>query len=204
MRTRARRNRDRSEGHPSTRPLRMHLRGADRHTAHARAPPPPSHPSLSPNRLGAKGALVVTIHFTGGESGVPSPVRRSILRFPAGLGLEIPHLRSCCVARLRTQWRQRLPGAIASSGRGTRSPRSRPDPRSSPRTSPCGCSSVPSTTSSRPSRSSARATRRSTSEWCSRAQCSPTILPTGKTWCCPSPRSRPCPWSPTPRWSPCR
>jgi hypothetical protein len=59
-------------------------------------------PSLSPNRLGAKGALVVTIRFTEGESGVPSPVRRSILRFPAGLSLEIPHLRSCSIPRLRT------------------------------------------------------------------------------------------------------
>jgi hypothetical protein len=59
-------------------------------------------PSLSPNRLGAKGALVLTIHFTEGLlEGVPSPVRRSVLRFPAGLGVEIPHLRSCSIARLR-------------------------------------------------------------------------------------------------------
>jgi hypothetical protein len=57
--------------------------------------------SLSPDRLGAKGALVVTIRYAGGESGVPSPVRRSVLRFPAGLGIEIPHLRSCPIARLR-------------------------------------------------------------------------------------------------------
>lgn len=58
-------------------------------------------PSLSPRRLGAKGALKLTIHFSeGGSEGVPAPVRRSVLRFPAGLGIEIPHLRSCSIARL--------------------------------------------------------------------------------------------------------
>jgi hypothetical protein len=70
----------------------------------ASAPAGPSAtvtPSLSPNRLGAKGALLITIHYTEGESSVPSPVRRSVLRFPAGLGIEIPHLRSCAIARLR-------------------------------------------------------------------------------------------------------
>lgn len=60
-------------------------------------------PSLSPDRLGADGALLLTIHYAGGETGVPAPVRRSVLRFPAGLGIEIPHLRSCSTARLRTQ-----------------------------------------------------------------------------------------------------
>jgi hypothetical protein len=29
-------------------------------------------------------------------------VRRAVLRFPAGLGIEIPHLRSCSITRLRT------------------------------------------------------------------------------------------------------
>jgi hypothetical protein len=58
-------------------------------------------PSLSPNRLGARAALTFTIHYAGGESGVPSPVRRSIVHFPAGLSLNIPHLRSCTAAHLR-------------------------------------------------------------------------------------------------------
>jgi hypothetical protein len=57
-------------------------------------------PSFSPDRLGAKGALVVTIRYAGDGSGVPSPVRRAVLRFPAGLGIEIPHLRSCAITRL--------------------------------------------------------------------------------------------------------
>jgi hypothetical protein len=55
--------------------------------------------SLSPDKLGAKGALHITIRY--GESGVPAPVTHSVLRFPAGLGIEIPHLRGCAIARLR-------------------------------------------------------------------------------------------------------
>lgn len=58
-------------------------------------------PSLSPNRLGAKGALTIAIQYAGGEFGVPAPVRRVRLRFPAGLSLDIPKLRNCTGARLR-------------------------------------------------------------------------------------------------------
>jgi len=61
-------------------------------------------PLLLPDRLGAKGELRLTVNF--GESasgGVPAPIRRAVLRFPAGLGIEIPHLRSCSTARLRAR-----------------------------------------------------------------------------------------------------
>jgi hypothetical protein len=60
-------------------------------------------PSLTPNRLGAEGSLLFTIRYAAGESRVPAPIRRAILRFPAGLGIEIPHLRSCSPARLRAR-----------------------------------------------------------------------------------------------------
>jgi hypothetical protein len=60
-------------------------------------------PSLSPDRLGAKATLTFTIRYAGGDFGVPSPVRRSVLRFPAGLSLNIPSLRSCSAARLRAR-----------------------------------------------------------------------------------------------------
>jgi hypothetical protein len=60
-------------------------------------------PSLFPDRLGAEGALVFTVNYAGGPSGVPSPLRRSLWRLPAGLALEIPALRSCSVARLRAR-----------------------------------------------------------------------------------------------------
>jgi hypothetical protein len=59
--------------------------------------------SFSRDRLGAKSSLTFTIHYTGGVSGVPSPVRRSVLRFPAGLSLELPELDSCAPARLRAR-----------------------------------------------------------------------------------------------------
>jgi hypothetical protein len=51
--------------------------------------------TLSPDRLGARGALTVSIHIAGGEFGVPVPLRRAVVRFPAGMSIEIPHLRSC-------------------------------------------------------------------------------------------------------------
>jgi hypothetical protein len=60
-------------------------------------------PTLSPDRLGAEGALQLRINYSGGESAVPLPVSRSVLRFPMGLGVEIPHLRSCSPTRLRIQ-----------------------------------------------------------------------------------------------------
>ena len=41
-----------------------------------------------------------TIRYAGGQFGVPTPVRRSVVRFPAGLSLDIPSLRSCSAARL--------------------------------------------------------------------------------------------------------
>jgi len=59
--------------------------------------------SLSPDRAGARAALTLTIRYTGGEFGVPSAVRRSVLRFPAGMSLDIPSLRSCSAVRLRAR-----------------------------------------------------------------------------------------------------
>lgn len=60
-------------------------------------------PSLAPNRLGAKGAVTVAISYTGGEFGVPSAVRKVVLRLPAGLEIDIPHPRVCTAARLRSR-----------------------------------------------------------------------------------------------------
>jgi hypothetical protein len=52
-------------------------------------------PSLSPDRHRARAALTFTIDYTGGELGVPSPVRKAVLGLPAGLTLAVPVLRSC-------------------------------------------------------------------------------------------------------------
>jgi hypothetical protein len=59
--------------------------------------------ALSPDRLGARAQLTFTIHFAGGERGVPSPLVRTVLKFPAGLSLDIPNLRSCSPARLQAR-----------------------------------------------------------------------------------------------------
>jgi hypothetical protein len=75
-------------------------------------------PSLDPSRLGAEGALAFNIHFAGGEFGVPSPVRRSVMRFPAGLSIEMPELRSCAPARLRARGARGCP-AQSEIGRGS-------------------------------------------------------------------------------------
>jgi hypothetical protein len=77
-------------------------------TALALAASAGAHPaaSISPVlRFGPhnSGALNFTIDFSDEESetGVPSPVKRTLLRFPAGLNVEIPLLRSCDAGRLR-------------------------------------------------------------------------------------------------------
>jgi hypothetical protein len=57
--------------------------------------------SLSPDRPGAKGSLTFTIRYTGTGAGIPAPVSRSSLRLPAGLSLDIPHLRTCSALRLQ-------------------------------------------------------------------------------------------------------
>jgi hypothetical protein len=78
--------------------------GASASASPQAASPATIAPSLSPDRLEAKGALRLTVHFGEGQSGdAPLPVRRAVLRFPAGLGIEIPHLRSCSIARLRAR-----------------------------------------------------------------------------------------------------
>jgi hypothetical protein len=75
-------------------------------------------PSLEPDQLGVEGALTFNVHFTGGEFDVPSPVRHSVLRFPAGLSIEMPELRSCAPARLRSRGASGCPSQ-AEIGRGS-------------------------------------------------------------------------------------
>ena len=74
-------------------------------------------PSLSPNRFGAHAALTFTISYAGGQAGVPTPVRRSVLRFPAGMSIQIPRLGSCSPSRLRARGPSGCP-ARSRLGRG--------------------------------------------------------------------------------------
>jgi hypothetical protein len=70
-------------------------------------------PLLAPDRLGARGTLSFTVQFGESGGGVPAPVRSSVLSFPAGLVLEIPHLDSCSPARLRARGADGCPAGSA-------------------------------------------------------------------------------------------
>ena len=138
-------------------------------------------PVLSPDRLSAHGALTFTIRYTGGAFGVPAPVRRSVLRFPAGLSLDIPSLRSCSASRLRVRGASGCP-AQSEIGSGHALMEVRAGSLTNTEHVSLRPFSGPRTISHRRSRSSARATRRSTSGWCSADRCSPTTLPTANSW----------------------
>jgi hypothetical protein len=59
--------------------------------------------SFSPDRLGAKAAFTFTVHYSGGEFGAPSPVRRAVVHLPPGLRMHIPRLRDCTRAQLQAR-----------------------------------------------------------------------------------------------------
>lgn len=73
--------------------------------------------ALSPDRLGANGAVSVTIAFSDPAASLPAPVRSATLRFPTGLTLEVPHLRSCSQSRLQALGAGACPAA-SGLGRG--------------------------------------------------------------------------------------
>jgi hypothetical protein len=68
---------------------------------------------LLPDRLGSTAAVSVRVQFVDQSAVVPAPVRHAILRFPAGLMLEVPHLRSCSPSRLRALGRKGCPAESA-------------------------------------------------------------------------------------------
>lgn len=73
--------------------------------------------ALSPNRLSSSGAINITIGFSDPGESLPSPLRGATLRFPAGLMLDVPHLRSCSGPRLQALGANACPGA-SLLGRG--------------------------------------------------------------------------------------
>jgi len=81
--------------------------------------------SFSPDRLGARGSLTFSIHYSNGEpdvvspmggTSVPAALRRLVVRFPAGMGLEIPNLRGCRAASLRAHGIRGCPAAARVGG----------------------------------------------------------------------------------------
>lgn len=65
-------------------------------------------PTLSA-RPGATATLRVTVKFADPGAVVPVPLRQMGLRLPAGMTLEVPHLRSCNPSRLRVLGRRGCP-----------------------------------------------------------------------------------------------
>ena len=59
--------------------------------------------SLHPDRPAARGMLDIGITYGGTDGALPQPLRRAVLRLPGALGVDIPILRSCSPARLRTR-----------------------------------------------------------------------------------------------------
>jgi hypothetical protein len=59
------------------------------------------HASFLPDRLGASTAFTLAFRFSGGEEGVPAPLRRMIVRMPAGLTIDLRGVEPCVKARLR-------------------------------------------------------------------------------------------------------
>lgn len=76
--------------------------------------------SLRPNRPGALAVLALTIHYDDPQAEVPLPVRRAVLRLPRALEMEVPKLRSCSTATLRTRGPKGCPApSRLGSGRAT-------------------------------------------------------------------------------------
>jgi hypothetical protein len=82
--------------------------------------------SFSPDRLGARGAVTVSIRYQGSESNalpnaganhaVPSPVRRLVVHFPAGMGPDLPNVGSCSLSRLRAHGPRGCPASSRLGG----------------------------------------------------------------------------------------
>jgi hypothetical protein len=75
------------------------------------------HASLLPDRLGASTAFTLAARFSGGEEGVPAPVRAIVLRLPAGLGIDVGGVQTCPRARLQRGGAAACPAA-SLVGRG--------------------------------------------------------------------------------------
>jgi len=58
-------------------------------------------PSLLPDRLGASTAFTLSYRFSGGEEGIPPPLRQVTVRLPAGLRILAGGVKICQPARLK-------------------------------------------------------------------------------------------------------
>jgi hypothetical protein len=59
-------------------------------------------PSFRPYRTGASTAFTLAMSFAGGPEHVPAPLRRIVLRLPAGLSISLAGVPVCARSRLRS------------------------------------------------------------------------------------------------------
>lgn len=75
------------------------------------------HASFLPDRLGASTAFTLAIRFSGGEGGVPAPLRGMVVHLPAGLGVDLRGSSICPRAHLHRRGASGCPRA-SLLGRG--------------------------------------------------------------------------------------
>jgi hypothetical protein len=73
--------------------------------------------SFQPNRSGASTAVTLAIEFSGGEEGVPAPLRKAVLELPAGMPLDLRRVAVCPPRQLNRHGASGCPSA-ALVGRG--------------------------------------------------------------------------------------
>jgi hypothetical protein len=74
-------------------------------------------PSFLPDRLGADTKLTLALRFSGGEQGVPAPLRTSVLELPAGMVIDLGRVGGCPAGALQRRGAAGCPAA-ALLGRG--------------------------------------------------------------------------------------
>jgi hypothetical protein len=75
------------------------------------------HSSLQPDRLGASAALTLMFGFSGGEEGVPAPLRGMSVRLPAGLRIDLRGVVMCAKSRLQRRGLAACPsGSVIGRG----------------------------------------------------------------------------------------
>lgn len=75
--------------------------------------------AFAPDRLGARTALTFSARLSGGEEGVPAPLRSLTVHLPAGLGVDLRGVASCAPARVRRGARACPRGSSVGRGQAT-------------------------------------------------------------------------------------
>jgi hypothetical protein len=72
--------------------------------------------SLHPDHPRALATLQISLRYEDPQASVPEPLRRTLLRLPEGLNVEVPRLRSCSPRALRARGPKACPPASVLGG----------------------------------------------------------------------------------------